>query len=176
VAITAPGGHYVCECCGLYYPIQRPVSRNIEDRMHQSNKIPDLCARCAPHRRGNDDWAAAVQAAEDHARWYWKLAEQKDGAAKSVRAELEEIRVQSAAQVEEAREKMFGAFNSRDSYIRALARISKHHEPAGRGGCSCRRRDCDTLQIIEQPWIRRRINAVERSEGYGEDDAETDTA
>lgn len=53
LAITVPGGHYVCLCCGLFYPIQRPVSANVEDRMHQSNTVPKRMrqVRATPGRR-----------------------------------------------------------------------------------------------------------------------------
>lgn len=172
--VAMPNGSYVCECCKLERPIQRPVSSNIENRMHQANRPPRRCAPCAPHREVIG-WEAAAAVNYDPAQWYWELAQQKDSAARHARAELEQVRVRSDARITESHEKMIAAFRSRDSYIRQLARIAKHHEPTGRG-CSCRRRDCETLQIVEQPWVRRRINEVDYQDGYGEYDAEAEPA
>ncbi|WP_300018589.1 hypothetical protein [Pseudonocardia sp.] len=168
MAIDVPSGYYVCDkCCGLMYPIVRPPSANVEDRMHQSNTVPKRCSRCAAHR-GDDD-ESRVRRAEDHAKWFWEFAEEKDEQAKSALRQVEEIKVRNG----DAKEKMIAAFRSRDGYIRVLAQIAKHHEPT-RNGCSCRRRDCETLRLVDQPWVRRKINEVERSNGY--DDYDTDTA
>lgn len=159
--ISVPPGNFVCECCGLFYEIQRPVSANIEARMHQPNTPPKRCARCAPHRQADDD-ASLVLLANDHMQWYWEFAELKDAEAKSAAAEVDEIRVQ----IGDARERMIAAFRSRDNYIRALARISDEHEPV-RGGCSCRRHDCPTLALVDQPWIRSRVNDLRSEEDGG---------
>ncbi|TQM44103.1 hypothetical protein [Pseudonocardia cypriaca] len=164
MAISVPGGHYVCLCCGLFYPIQRPVSPNVEHRMHQSNTVPKRCSRCAPHR--GDDAETRIRIAEDHARWYWEFAEQKDAETKAALAQVDEIKVQMG----DTRDRMIAAFRSRDAYIRVLADVAKQHQPT-RNGCSCRRRDCETFPITDQPWVRRKISELERCEDYDEDTA-----
>lgn len=158
--ISVPPSDFVCECCGLPCKNTRPVSSNIEARMHQPNTPPKRCARCGLHR--DLDAQSLIRRAEEHSQWYWEFAEAKDAEAKASAAEVDEIRVR----IGDARDRMKAAFRSRDNYVRALARIADQHEPV-RGGCSCRRRDCPTLALVDEPWIRSRVNEIRREENQG---------
>lgn len=158
MSVTVPGGNYVCECCGLLYPIQRPISADIEARMHQSNMNPTRCVRCAPHR--GDDTETILLLHEDHTRWYWEQYQKAVEAARAARREMEELQ----AKASNARDRMIGAYKSRDHGTRLLRRIGLLHEPAHRG-CSCGKRpDCDTAKIIDQGWVQERIRDLERRE------------
>jgi hypothetical protein len=158
LSVTVPGGNFVCECCGLWYPIQRPLSADIEARMHQSNKNPTRCARCAPHRQTDD--AALVLRAEDHARWYWEQYHKAVDAARDARREMEELQAKAG----DARDRMIAAYKSRDHGTRLLRWIGLLHEPAQRG-CSCGKRpDCDTAKIIDQGWVQERVRDLDRRE------------
>jgi hypothetical protein len=171
LAITVPSGYFICEkCCGLMYPMKRPPSANVEDRMHQSNTSPKRCSRCASHQGA--DAESRIRRAEDHAQWYWEFAEQKDAEAKAARARATEAEAATEIQVGDARDRMISAFRSRDSCVRALAQIAGHHQPT-RNGCSCRRRDCETLPIVDHHAVRSKINQLKLREGeYGADDSE----
>lgn len=158
MSVTVPGGNFVCECCGLWYPIQRPVSSDIEARMHQPNKIPARCVRCAPHR--GDDTETIIILNRDHTQWYWEQYQKAVEAARAARREMEELK----AKASDARDRMVGAYRSRDHGTRLLRRIGLLHERA-QHGCTCGKRpDCETAKIIDQGWVRERIRDLERRE------------
>jgi hypothetical protein len=175
--VEIEAGTFICECCALRYPIQRPISANVTDRMHRSNQIPTRCARCAPHH--GDDPATLVDWANDHARFYWEDRERAVEAAKAMRREVEEMKTQ----LSDKHERMLAAYRSRDHGTRLLRDIGDLHAPV-RGGCSCGKRpDCKTAQIIDRPWVQDRLRDLEHRErqerlwdDYDEDDDLTDSS
>jgi hypothetical protein len=158
--VTVPTGNFVCECCGLWYPIQRPVSRNIEDRMHRSNKIPTRCSRCASHRGYESDVDILLLRADDHTRWYWEWYKNAVEAARAARRQVDEAGVR----VDEARDRAVSAYRSRDHSVRLLRKIAELHNPTATG-CSCGKRpDCDTAKIVDGGWVQARIRDLERQD------------
>lgn len=154
--VSVSSGSYVCECCGLTYPILRPISSNIEARMHQPNTAPTRCARCAPHRQTDAD--ALIQRAEDHAQWYWDHSQKAVNAARRMRHEVDE----AEAKASDAKDRMVSAYRSRDHGTRLMKKIADLHAPAQRG-CSCGKRpDCATAKIIDQGWVQERIRDLDR--------------
>jgi hypothetical protein len=160
MSVAVPAGCFVCECCGLWYPVTRPISADVEARMHQPNRLPGRCGRCSPHR--GDDAETLVRRAEDHVQWYWELYQSAVDAAREMRAEVEQAEVRAG----DYRERMIAAFRSRDHGVRQMRRIGDLHAPV-RGGCSCGKRpDCETAKIIDSPWVQARLRELERREAH----------
>lgn len=156
--VEVPPGSFVCECCGLWYPITRPASADIEARLHQSNRAPTRCRRCSPHR--GDDAETLILLAHDHATWYWEWYQRALDATRKMKAEVQEAEVR----VGDYHDRMIAAYRSRDHGVRLLRRIGDLHRPV-KNGCSCGKRpDCETSRIIDGPWVQARIRELERRE------------
>ena len=126
--VTVPTGNFVCECCGLWYPIQRPVSGNGEDRMHRSNKIPTRCSRCASHRGYESDVDILFLRADDHTRWYWEWYKNAVEAARAARRQVDEAEVR----VDEAQDRTVSAYRSRDHSSTAAPEDRRTPHPHGK--------------------------------------------
>lgn len=164
VAHDEPDGAYRQLCLRVLrslVPDPAAVSRNIEDRMHQSNKVPDRCARCTPHRGyETGDPEICVGRADDHAQWYWELYKKAVDDARLSRRRVDEAEVR----VDEARDRAVGAYRSRDHSVRLLRKIRDLHTAKPRG-CECGKRpDCDTAKIVDGGWVHARIRDLERQE------------
>jgi hypothetical protein len=161
-----PPGNFVCECCGLWYPLPPPPAGDVETRMHQARtyRVPTRCRRCAPHR--GDDADTVIGMANDHAQWYWEEYKRAVAATRQARADVERAEVRAS----DHRDRMFAAFRSRDHAVRQLRRVGDLHE-AVRGGCSCGKKpDCRTAQIVDAPWVQDRLRELERREGRTDDE------
>ncbi len=166
MSVTVPPGNFVCECCGLWYPVPQPVASDIETRMHrsQTNRVPTRCARCSHHQ--GDDAETVVRRAYEHELVYWEQYKRAADATRTMRAEVERAEVRAS----DYRDRMFAAFRSRDHGIRLLRRIGDLHEPL-RGGCSCGKKpDCETSRVIDGPWVQDRLRELARREARDPDD------
>lgn len=156
----AAAGTYVCECCDLPYSIKRPISNDVEARLHRVNTIPTRCARCAPHRAAADDLDAWKRLHDDHTRWYWEQYQKGLVVLRKMQAQVEHAEVR----VSDFREKTRSAYRSRDHAVRLLRKIADLHQPERRG-CSCGKRpDCETAKIIDHGWVVERIRDLELRE------------
>lgn len=159
MAGAASAGTYVCECCGLPYPIKKPISSDVESRLHQVNRVPTRCGRCSTHRDADVNLDTWVRRAEKHAQWYWDLYQKEVATVRRMKAEVQEAEVR----VSGLREKTVLAYRSRDHSVRLLAKIADLHQPERRGGCSCGKRpDCATAKITDTGWVVDRIRDLER--------------
>jgi hypothetical protein len=86
-------------------------------------------------------------------------------AAKRMVAEVQE----ADGAVSEYRDRVRSAYQSRDAATEVLAKIADLHVPTGRG-CSCLRRDCETMPIVNRNWVRDRIRDLRAREGQLDDD------
>jgi hypothetical protein len=140
MSVTVSPSNYVCECCGLWYPVPQPVANDVETRMHrrQANRVPTRCTRCSHHE--GDDAETLVR----RAHVYWEHYKRAVEATRAMRAEVERAETRAS----DYRDRMFAAFRSRDRGIRLLRRIGDLHEPL-RGGCSCGKKpDCETSRVM----------------------------
>lgn len=126
-----------CACCQLPQRV----------RDYDGEDPATLCGTCVEHR-GADD-RKRRRRSEDHEAMYWTRCQEARAAAMMLEA-----------RVSEYRQKLAAAFDSRDQAIRVLRRVTGQHEPT-RGGCSCGKRNCPTLELVDSAWVRERIEQLE---------------
>lgn len=134
--------HFVCECCQL------PFVSTVRPPAFDEYVAQTMCEPCIEHR--GVDGRMKLRRAEEHERELW-------GRLQAVRAKANEMQEQRNA-----------AFRSRDRAIGMLNKIRNFHEPSGtRGGCRCGVGNCQTLLIVENPWLTDRISDwVARQDGW----------
>jgi hypothetical protein len=124
-----------CECCDLEH------ANRVRQVMWEDYTPPTLCGQCIEHR------GKPQQRAEDHAREYRRRME---------------VAIQGArnadARAADYRDKMLGAFRSRDRALEALDAVTAYHQRHEKhGGCTCGKRDCPTLAALSDPWLVERL-------------------
>ena len=129
-----------CSCCDL--------SQHVKDR---PGARPTVCSRCGEHR-GADELSTRHKL-ESHL----EMAQERLAAASRWAEQAERDR-------NTYKERMHWAYGSRENAIRKLRALAEHHEPMGRGACSCRRRACESMPILDQPWVRSMILRLDEIE------------
>ncbi|WP_155859407.1 hypothetical protein [Cellulomonas sp. KRMCY2] len=66
------------------------------------------------------------------------------------------------------REKMHAAYGSREVAVRRLRALSRLHEPLGNGVCLCKKRGCESLVILDTPWVRDMVSKLDAIEAQRE--------
>lgn len=61
------------------------------------------------------------------------------------------------------RKKMLAAFKSRDNMLRQFEKLGRHHCETGHG-CTCGKRKCEVLAIVDADWINDHINRLHERE------------
>ena len=57
------------------------------------------------------------------------------------------------------KERMLAAFKSRDAVLRRFEQLARHHRATDHG-CSCGKRNCETLSIVDDDWINDHIGRM----------------
>lgn len=138
----------VCECCDL------------PQRVKTIDGTPTMCGPCIEHR-GADQRTEVRRAQEHEAMLRGRLK-----AARSAANEAYEAR-------DNYKEKMHGAYRSREHAVRQLQQINDLHVQTPSGLCSCgKRQGCKTADIIYRPWCQDMIRRLDAADQQREADEE----
>lgn len=130
-----------CQCCKLVLNVRRTTDR----------PAPTLCRECGEHR--GVDPVTNVRRLESH------LAMKDERL-----TQLGELADKVIAERDAYRRKMGAAYASREVSLGYLRRLTRLHEPMGQGRCLCRAKDCESLRILDQRWVRDQIRKLEEIE------------
>jgi hypothetical protein len=124
---------YTCKCCGLDYPAGSFRQCALDDY-----KLPTVCKDCGRHQ----SFTVPVLLARDqsHLKIWHERVELALGLARQWHG------------------KMKTAYASRDRLLGMLNDKADFHYPNGKGGCACGAKECDLMRILENSWVRERLN------------------
>lgn len=129
-----------CTCCDL--------PRNAVE--FDGEARPTICALCLEHRAVNLSERRALEHAE-----LLRVAV----------AVLKDLERDARKQRDEYKERMHGAYSSRETSVRYLRDVLNLHTMHPDGSCSCgMKRGCRSAELLQKPWVHQQVTNLEKIE------------